>query len=132
MPRGKPFVTGQSKPIGSGRKKGTPNRATRAVKEFLAELVDDPEIQAVVRAKIKKGDAITFFRALEHVIGRAKASVEVTPPSGLMQQLLGAASGQRRPARLIAKTGPGFRAVAPVSAWKDTERRGSPGASRRC
>ncbi len=53
-----------------GRAPGTPNRTTRAVKEFLAELVDDPEVQAGVRERIMRGDSVAFFRALEQVIGR--------------------------------------------------------------
>src|SRR5262249_13117172 len=93
MPRGKPFVSGQPKPEGSGRKKGTLNRTSRAVKEFLAELVDDPEIQAALRTRIKKGDAATFFRALEHVIGRPRATVEVSTPDNLAERIL---AGRKR------------------------------------
>lgn len=64
------FQKGHSK-LG-GRAKGTPNRTTRAVKEFLAELVDDPEVQEAVRGRIVKGDAVAFFRALENVVGKPK------------------------------------------------------------
>jgi hypothetical protein len=76
MPRGRPFPKGGQKPPGSGRKKGTPNRVTSAVKVFLAELVDDPQVQAAVRRRIVKGDTTAFFRALDQVIGRAKESVD--------------------------------------------------------
>lgn len=63
-------------PGGPGRKKGVPNKTTRAVKEFLAALVDDPETQEAVQERIRKGDAIAFFRALEHVVGKPKETVE--------------------------------------------------------
>jgi hypothetical protein len=61
-----------------GRQKGTPNKTTRAVKEFLAELVDDPLVQQAVRERIKKGDVTGFFRALENVVGKPRQSVEVS------------------------------------------------------
>jgi hypothetical protein len=44
---------------------------------FLAELVDDPQVQAAVRRRIVKGDTTAFFRALDQVIGRAKESVGI-------------------------------------------------------
>jgi len=53
---------------GSGRKKGTPNGTTRAAKEFLAELCDDPEIQAVIKERILAGDTVGFFRALDKIL----------------------------------------------------------------
>jgi hypothetical protein len=70
------FKRGDPKPPGSGRKKGTPNKVTRAVKEFFAELVDDPQVQARLRQQIMEGDTRAFFRAVEHVIGRPKEPVE--------------------------------------------------------
>lgn len=75
-PRGRSFERGHKK-LG-GRKPGTPNKITRAVKEFLAAMVDDGEVQDAVRDRIVRGDAVAFFRALEHVMGRPKESSEVT------------------------------------------------------
>lgn len=60
-----------------GRAPGTPNRTTRAVKEFLAALVDKPEVQDAVECRIIKGDAVAFFRALEHVVGKPAERVRV-------------------------------------------------------
>ncbi len=60
-----------------GRPKGALNKTTRAVKEFLAELVDDEEVQTAVRGRIVKGDAVAFFRALEHVLGKPRESSDV-------------------------------------------------------
>ncbi len=37
-----PFTRGAPKPAGSGRRKGTPNRATAEISERLAELGCDP------------------------------------------------------------------------------------------
>lgn len=73
-PRGRPFAKGHKK--SGGRKAGTPNKITRAVKEFLAALVDDGEVQDAVRDRIVRGDAVAFFRALEHVVGKPKETVE--------------------------------------------------------
>lgn len=57
---------------GPGRPKGSQNKTTRKVKEFLAALVDNPDVQDAVENRILKGDAVAFFRALEHVLGKPK------------------------------------------------------------
>ncbi len=67
----------QSQKIGSGKRgpgrpKGSLNKTTRAVKEFLAALCDDSRVQEAVKERILKGDAVAFFRALEHVAGKPK------------------------------------------------------------
>jgi hypothetical protein len=61
----------------AGRPKGCLNKPTRAVKEFLAELCDDPDIQMIVKERIMSGDITGFFRALEMVIGKPKQQLEV-------------------------------------------------------
>lgn len=68
----------KGRPKTGGRRKGTPNRATRAVKAFLAALCDDPGVQAAVEARILTGDTIAFFRALEHVVGKPRQAVELS------------------------------------------------------
>jgi len=65
------------RPKTGGRKKGTPNKVTRKVKEFLAALVDKGEVQDAVEARIISGDAVAFFRALEHVVGKPKETAAV-------------------------------------------------------
>lgn len=37
-----------------GRKKGTPNKATREAKEFCASIIDDPRYQRALRARAIK------------------------------------------------------------------------------
>jgi len=32
-----------------GRQRGTPNKATRALKEFLSDLIDRPDVQDAIR-----------------------------------------------------------------------------------
>lgn len=59
-----------------GRKKGTPNKTTRAVKDFLLALVNDVDTQEAVQERIRKGDAVAFFRALEHVVGKPKETID--------------------------------------------------------
>jgi hypothetical protein len=65
-------------PKRGGRKRGTPNKATRAVKEFLTALANDAAVQDAVRERILAGDAVAFFRVVDHVLGRPKESVELT------------------------------------------------------
>lgn len=67
----------KGRPKTGGRRKGTPNRATRAVKLFLAALCDDVRVQAAVKARVLRGDTIAFFRALEHVIGKPRQAMDV-------------------------------------------------------
>jgi hypothetical protein len=66
-----------------GRRKGTPNRATRAVKEFLSEILDRADVHDAIRNRILKGDTNAFFKAIE--------IVQEGPSGG------GRQSGSRRP-----------------------------------
>jgi hypothetical protein len=72
------FAPGHSRLPKAGRTKGTSNKTTRAIKEFLAALADDAEVQGAVRERIVSGDAVAFFRAVDHVLGKPKESVELT------------------------------------------------------
>jgi len=56
--RGGRFVKGAKRPPGSGRRRGTPNRVTREVKEFLAEVLKKPEVQDTLEARLVKGDTV--------------------------------------------------------------------------
>lgn len=79
-PRGRPFQKGVPRPPNAGRKKGTPNRVTRDVNEFISELVSDSEVQESIRSQILCGkrDAMRgFLGLLEHKIGKAKATLEL-------------------------------------------------------
>lgn len=78
------FTKGRRKT--GGRRRGTPNRATRAVKEFLAEIIDSADVQGAIRSRILKGDTTAFFRALEIVHGKPRQPVEL---------------GQDRPTELV-------------------------------
>jgi hypothetical protein len=70
------FQKGRAKT--GGRKAGTPNRATRAVKQFLSELLDRADVQDGIRKRIMQGDTAAFFRALEHVVGKPRQAMEVS------------------------------------------------------
>ncbi len=90
------FVKGQSGNP-AGRPKGALNKTTRAVKEFLAELVDDPEVQMAVRGRIVKGDAVAFFRALEHVLGKPKESSDVNLNANVLFGWVGEKQNGKKP-----------------------------------
>ena len=54
------FKKGDPKPPNSGRKKGTPNRVPAALREFMAGVVNDPEVQqafknGLIRVQIYSG-----------------------------------------------------------------------------
>jgi hypothetical protein len=74
----------KSRPI--GRQKGTPNKTTRAIKEFLAQLVDDGAVQDAVRERILAGDAVAFFRAIDHVLGKPKETIEANVTLGTLSE----------------------------------------------
>ena len=82
----------------AGRRKGTPDKTTRAVREFLAMLADDAEAQDAIRGRVIKGGTIAFFRAVDHVIGKPKENVdlEVTTSNDLIALLI---EGRERSAR---------------------------------
>jgi hypothetical protein len=71
-----PAGVGSGRAKTGGRSKGTPNRATRAVKEFLSGLLEQPDVQDAIRDRILKGDTSAFFKALEFVIGKPRQTVE--------------------------------------------------------
>ena len=60
-----------------GRRRGTPNRATRAVKEFLSEILDRADVQDAVRERILAGDTSAFLKAVEIVHGKPRQALEV-------------------------------------------------------
>ena len=68
------FKKGRAKT--GGRKPGVQNHITRDVKEFLAALVANVDVQEAVQQRIQKGDAVAFFRALEHVVGKPRETID--------------------------------------------------------
>ena len=69
------FRTGRAKT--GGRHRGTPNRVTRAAKEFLADLVADPDVQDAIRERLLAGDTAAFFKAVEIVHSKPRQSVKL-------------------------------------------------------
>jgi hypothetical protein len=71
-----------------GRQKGTPNKATRAWKDFVAELVTDPDKQDTLARAIAERPEL-LFKAAEHAIGKPRQTVAMasgdswvwTPPA---------------------------------------------------
>lgn len=60
-----------------GRRKGTPNKATVAWKEFVTDLCQDPAVQRATRRSVLKGKTELVFKAAEHAFGKPKETVEL-------------------------------------------------------
>lgn len=75
---------------GPGRPKGSVNKATKAVREFLAELCDDPKVQKAVKDKVIAGESLGFFRALDKLIPDPPRQLQV---NGKMEWVLSLPNG---------------------------------------
>lgn len=84
------FVKGSKRPPNAGRRKGTPNVATKAVRDFLAELCDDTVVQRSVRRRIIKRDTQGFFKALDKLVPDPPRQLQV---SGKMEWVLSLPNG---------------------------------------
>jgi hypothetical protein len=71
------FLKGAKRSASAGRRLGTPNKVTREVKGFLAEVLSESDVQDAVRGRILAGDTRAFFKAYETVYGRPRQSIEV-------------------------------------------------------
>jgi len=74
-PRGKPFEKGHKKQ--GGRQKGTPNRASRAFKEWCRAVTERQDVQEAIEDRMLRGDSIAFFRAAEQGFGKAVENLTV-------------------------------------------------------
>ena len=73
--RGRPFEKGRAKT--GGRQKGTPNKVTRDVKLWMAEIINKGNVQDAIEERICRGDAVAFLRMVEQVIGKPTERREV-------------------------------------------------------
>lgn len=89
---GVPFKKGRAKT--GGRQKGTPNKVPVEVREFMRRMIDDPDIQAAMKAKMLIGDGQLFMKMVEQTLGKPKEEVNVTSPD--MARLLTLAFEHRR------------------------------------
>lgn len=76
------FQPGVPRPANAGRRKGTPNKATRAFNEALTAILEEPETEGKLRDLRDSDDAIdrsTFWRiAAKRVPALVEAKVEST------------------------------------------------------
>lgn len=89
--RGRPFKKGTPKPPNSGRKPGVRNKVTRAVREFLTEMADDPKVQKAFKDQVVRGDRGSmqaYLGVVAHIIGRPKETVSVETTPDMAQLLL--------------------------------------------
>ena len=66
----------RGRPKTGGRRRGTPNRASRAWKDFVAELVNDRAQQQALADAIKAHPEL-LFKAAEHAVGKPRQALEV-------------------------------------------------------
>lgn len=74
-----------------GRPPGTPNKVTKAVKDFLREMVEDPDVQDAFKSQILMGDRGSmqaFLGSVHLIIGKPKESVEVSTSPSMAQLIL--------------------------------------------
>ena len=78
-PSGRPFEKGHKK-LG-GRKKGTPNRVSAEMRTFLKSVIEDPEYQEALRARMIAGKAAHMEQlATYYVLGKPQDQVRFRPP----------------------------------------------------
>lgn len=106
--KGKPFQPGQPKPAGSGRKPGTPNRATQQLREILeAEGLDPAKKLAQLLPSLEPEKQADVCLALLKYLYPTRLQATVANPDGSdlfqakpmtkedMLQLLQAARGEK-------------------------------------
>jgi hypothetical protein len=71
-------------PKTGGRLKGTPNKATRAWKDFVAEVASSPDQQEALRAACLERPEL-LLKIAEHAVGRPKERVEVSGEFRMIQ-----------------------------------------------
>jgi hypothetical protein len=86
-PRGRPFVKGQPRPQGSGRKKGTQGRVVTELRQFFRDCLNSEGFRDKVRARFESGAVLDSPHLLAtitaHAIGKAvpqQPAEESRPP----------------------------------------------------
>ena len=66
---------------GPGRPAGVPNKITQDIKAAARQLLEDPEYQASLRIRLRRGDAPHMETLLHHYgYGKPKDTLEVSTP----------------------------------------------------
>jgi hypothetical protein len=115
-PGGRPFEKGHKK-LG-GRKKGTPNRATRDVKEFFKEFLESAEYQENVQQRILAGRALPIEQVgLFYTAGKPRERVEVESKNlaELVWSVASTGHSREAPPRSTLAAGSPDRASSPSS-----------------
>jgi len=85
------FVKGQKK-LG-GRKKGTPNKLTRDVQQFIDDVLTHEEATETAKKLIRSGDQKTvaiFIKLMEYRFGKPKETVEHKIDADIVERLISA------------------------------------------
>ena len=71
------FARGSNRPPTAGRRRGTPNRVTRAWRDFVTEVVTNSDKQDLLARAISERPEL-LIKLAEHAVGRPRQSLEVT------------------------------------------------------
>lgn len=84
MARGRPFEKGQKRSPKAGRKKGTPNKKTREIKEFALSILTGPKYVKHVQDMADEGKLPPHLETLlyHYAYGKPKDRVEWTGEDG--------------------------------------------------
>ena len=86
-PSGRPFPPGHKK-LG-GRKKGTPNRVSAEMRAFLKSVIESPEYQDALRARMIAGRAAHMEQlAAYYTLGKPQEQVQVQTTPSMARLLL--------------------------------------------
>lgn len=88
-PNLRPFQPGQSRPPGSGRKKGTPNRPVVAIRELFDGMVHSAEYQYRLKRDFTRRHLHPSIEALvwAYLLGKPKESLEISGQVDVAQKL---------------------------------------------
>jgi hypothetical protein len=73
-----PFKKGDPKPPTSGRKAGTPNKASAEFKAWCARVATLETVRAEAEKQILEGRIDLMFKAAEHAFGKPTQSVDLS------------------------------------------------------
>lgn len=83
-----PFVKGQRRPPGSGRRPGVPNKATREFRDYARALLEQPAMVQAHELHVRRNpDGALALFLYGHAYGKPKDHLQVSEGSDLIARL---------------------------------------------